>query len=390
MLPFEINFFDIFSKFKFHRNIYIAYSGGVDSSVLLYLCCSFFNRKKFFIKAIHVNHGYSKASLRWKFFCKNICNEYKIPLVIFDYINFNQNKNIEQEFRFIRFNIFFNFIAKNSTLLLAHNEDDFLETMFLRLFRGSSVFSVFGIQYTAKLGKLNILRPLINFNKSDITNFAHTKKIKYIIDFSNFDVKFSRNYIRCKILPLIIFKWPNFNKVVLKSFILSSNFYFYFYFRLLFFSRSSGFDLNFLNLTYLYLLPYFLRCEVIKFWIKSNNFTTPSYYQFKELDKILYSIDKKTGYIFLKEYILRRYNSYLFIEKILYKNKFYFISVYYRFIDKYYLSTFILVRYLNIYFKFFLLENFFLVRCSDYHFFVLGLFYSNNLFKSCLLFKSLY
>ncbi len=135
MVSFEANFLKIFSNFKFHKNIYIAYSGGVDSGVLLYLTSKFFDKNKFFIRVLHVNHGYNRSAFLWSLFCKNVCNEYKIPLVIFNSKTFSKNKNIEQECRFIRFNNFFDFIFKNSTLLLAHNEDDFLETMFLRLFR---------------------------------------------------------------------------------------------------------------------------------------------------------------------------------------------------------------------------------------------------------------
>lgn len=386
MLVFEQKFFDFFSKFKFHRNIYIAYSGGVDSSVLLYLSSKFFNKNYFFIRAIHVNHGYSNLSYFWTIFCKNMCDQYKIPICIFNSI-FLKKKNMEQEFRFVRFNFFFNFVLKNSTLLLAHNKDDFLETMFLRLFRGSNLFSIFGLQYANKLGKLNILRPLVTFSKADIKKFAYFNNIKHINDVSNFDVKFNRNYLRSSVLPLVIFKWPNFDKVIFKSFILSNNFYNYFYFRYLLFFRSNGFNLDYLNINYLFLLPYFLRCEIIKLWIKSNSFKTPSYGQFKEIDKLLHANSASIGFIYIKDYFLRKKNKYLFIEnrRTYYKSN--NISVYFRKnkLLRVYLEHIFFSR-----FNFFLTKNFFLIKYFNLQFFILGLFYNSNNLKEYVIFKVLY
>lgn len=386
MLVFEQKFFDFFSKFKFHRNIYIAYSGGVDSSVLLYLSSKFFNKNYFFIRAIHVNHGYSNLSYFWTIFCKNMCDQYKIPICIFNSI-FLKKKNMEQEFRFVRFNFFFNFVLKNSTLLLAHNKDDFLETMFLRLFRGSNLFSIFGLQYANKLGKLNILRPLVTFSKADIKKFAYFNNIKHINDVSNFDVKFNRNYLRSSVLPLVIFKWPNFDKVIFKSFILSNNFYNYFYFRYLLFFRSNGFNLDYLNINYLFLLPYFLRCEIIKLWIKSNSFKTPSYGQFKEIDKLLHANSASIGFIYIKDYFLRKKNKYLFIEnrRTYYKSN--NISVYFRKnkLLRVYLEHIFFSR-----FNFFLTKIFFLIKYFNLQFFILGLFYNSNKLKEYVIFKVLY
>lgn len=386
MASFEQKFLDFFSKFKFHRNIYIAYSGGIDSSILLYLSYKFFDRNKFFIRAIHVNHGYTNRSYSWSIFCKNICDEYKIPICIFN-SDFSKKTNLEQEFRFIRFNFFFNLILKNSILLLAHNNDDFLETMFLRLFRGSNLFSIFGIQCANKLGKLNILRPLINFSKNDIKEIACLNNIRHINDFSNFDIKFNRNYIRSGILPLVLFKWPNCHKVIFKSFILSNNFYKYFYFRCVYFLNSKGFNLDYLNINYLFLLPYLLRCEIIKLWIKSNNFNTPSYSQFREVDKLLHSNNYNIGFIFIKDYFLKKKKNYLFIEDKWNSVKHNNISVYLDSSNTHYIfyRSFLFFK-----FEYFLIKNFFIIKYFNAFFLILGLFYHKRFSKHYFIFKVLY
>lgn len=377
---------DFFSNFVFHRNIYIAYSGGIDSSFLLYLSSKFFNKNYFSIKALHVNHGYTSSSYCWTIFCKKVCDNYNIPLVVFN-SKFEKKKNIEQEFRFIRFNFFFNFIFKNSTLLLAHNKDDFLETMFLRLFRGSSLHSIFGIHYSSKLGRLNIIRPLVNVSKDDIKKFVHLNNISHVSDFSNFNLKFNRNYIRYNILPLVIIKWPNFDKVIIKSFTLSNNFCSYFYFRHLYFFRSNGFNLDCLNVNYLFLVPYFFRCELIKSWIKFNNFKTPVYSQFKELDKLLYSNNQSIGFIVINNYLIKKKKQYLFIENVCFFNNSKLISIH---LKKKYIYYFYFEKLLLRKIKIFYIKNFFLIKYFNLNFFILGLFYYKKKITTCFLFKVLY
>ncbi|HIH2762583.1 MAG TPA: tRNA lysidine(34) synthetase TilS [Candidatus Azoamicus sp. MARI] len=383
---FEQNFLNFFSKFKFHKNIYVAYSGGVDSGVLLHLSSKFFNKNYFNVKAVHINHGYSNFSHNWSIFCKKNCDKYKIPLLILN-SKLKKKNNIEQEFRFIRFNFFFDLIFKNSSLLLAHNKDDFLETMFLRLFRGSNLFSIFGIQYTNKVGKLNILRPLIPFCKTDIKKFASLNDIRYVSDVSNFDIKFNRNYIRFNIVPLIVCKWENFDKVILKSFIISSSFNTYFYFKFRFFFHSKGFNLDFLSIKYLFLLPYLLRCEIIKLWIKFNNFKTPSYSQFIEVNKLLYSTNDSYGFIFLKDYLIKKKKNYLFIENIVFYNIIDTISIHLKKNNtRYFYFDFLLVVKNNyIFFK-----NYFIIKFFNFKFTILGRYYNNFLFKAYFLFKVLY
>lgn len=391
------NFFlNSFSKFNFHKNIYIGYSGGIDSSVLLYLSCKFFDKKKYSIRVLHINHSYSIFSDSWSIFCKNYCNSYKVPLYLFKSYK-NINKNFEQEFRFIRFNFFFDFIFKNSNLLLAHNNDDFFETFFLRLFRGSNFKSVFGIDCQNKIGKLNILRPLISFNKVEIKEFALLHNILNVNDFSNFNIYFKRNYIRYKILPLISIEWPNFYKNILKFYFLSNDFYFYFYFRFFFFFKSKSFNLDFLDIRYLLLLPFSIRNEIIKLWIKFNNYYTPSYAHFKEIDKLLISSSSTFGFIFLKNFILKRIRNYLFLLNV---NS---ITIFFNFSVCFYRLVKIKICYYFYYYsKFFffdhviLLNNnifYFFIRFNYFHYLILGLSYSDNFlsgFKNLFIFKFLY
>lgn len=388
----EYKFFDFFKKFKLHTNVYVGYSGGIDSSVLLYLSNKFFKQNMFFLKAVHVNHSYGKHSFFWTVFCKNFCDYYKIPIHVFTSFNFI-DKNIEEQFRFVRFNFFLNLISKNSSLLLAHNSDDFLETFFLRLLRGANFKSIFGSDFKSKIGKLNIIRPFSDIGKSDIRDFAISNKIDYISDFSNFNIKFSRNYLRNKILPLVILKWPSFNKNIFKFYLITNSFYLYFYNRQFLFIKSNAFNFDFLDVKYLLLLPIFIRYEVIRLWIKLNSYNMPSYVHFKELDKILSSREKNNGFILVKNYFLKKKGNYLFItKKVVSYKSFFKISIHYYYSK----NSVFFVNNISSFDNNYVLKNEFIycfIKFDKSFLIVLGVFYSRKFrffLKNNYLFKVLF
>ena len=86
------------SNLKIHKNIFIGYSGGVDSGTLLHLSYKMSKKYNFFIKVIHINHLYNKNSNTWSVFCKKKCNKFKIPIIILKY-----KKNIKKIFKHICF-----------------------------------------------------------------------------------------------------------------------------------------------------------------------------------------------------------------------------------------------------------------------------------------------
>lgn len=302
----------------YHKNIYIAYSGGIDSSVLLYLCNKYLNKKNK-IKAIHINHNYNMKSSNHARFCKIICNTYKIPIYNM-YINkVYDNTNLEEKFRIIRYNIFSKIINKNATLLTGHTYDDFFENFFLKLFRGTGIdgLTTFNIKRTIK--QINIISPFLNINKMDLIDYIIKYKIQTISDYSNFDNKLSRNYIRNILKYVIKKKWPNIffikkNNSILKKINLYINNRFYF------FSQSMGINEKFISIIYLNTLAPLLQNEMLKIWIKQNNYKTPTYIHFKELNKIIKS-RQINSFIKINNYIIIKYKDLLYIRSVF--NNFY-------------------------------------------------------------------
>lgn len=296
-------FYDKCIKLRITNNIYIGYSGGIDSSVLLNMCFNVLKTKKNNIRAININYMHNVNSKSWDFFCQNECYNYKIPLTTF-YINSSIEKNnLEQEFRILRYKIFLNQLNKSTTFLLAHNSSDLIETFFLNLLRGSGIKGILSIKEHFFYKKFSIIRPLLFFTKQQIFDYAYQKKINYITDFTNFDIKFSRNFLRFNLFQKIKKKWNNFETPILRyiNLIKSVDLYIKHRYRFLFskYTKKS----NYISLRLIKYLPLDFKKEFINFFLKSNNIKPLSYNHFIELNKLFYN-KKKNNFIKINNFLL--------------------------------------------------------------------------------------
>ena len=105
---------------------------------------------------------------------------------------------------------------------MAHHLDDNVETLFLRLFRGTGLKGAKSIPFKRSLGKGELVRPFLDIPKKDIENYAADKELNFISDKSNEDINFDRNFIRNEIIPSIKKRWPKFNHNI-KKFISNAN-----------------------------------------------------------------------------------------------------------------------------------------------------------------------
>ena len=236
--------------------------------------------------------------------------------------------NIEHKLRVIRYNLFSNIIKKNSSFLIAHHSSDLFETFLLNFVRGCGLNGLLGIKDKLTQKNINIIRPLIHVNKNDIYDYAFKNDINYIIDFSNFDVMFSRNLIRFKITPLLETKWHNFNRTVVRCInILMSNKNFT-YTRCKYMFDDHLFSINFLIIESLKKVPVFIRYEIIRIWIKKNNLKAPTYLHLLEIDKIIQNNFKHNQKIKIDNYLIVRgiKNIYIVREEFFLKKDNYFLK----------------------------------------------------------------
>ncbi len=177
----------------------VGLSGGADSVCLLHVLNEMKDELGFTLKAAHINHGIRGAEADSdENFVKNLCEKYKVELTVFHKnIPLESKKTGESEEtcgRRIRYECFSSFDGKTAT---AHNLTDSIETTVFNLARGSSLKGACGIPAVRD----NIIRPLIECKSEEIRDFCKDNGLEYVIDSTNLETQYTRNYIRHEILP---------------------------------------------------------------------------------------------------------------------------------------------------------------------------------------------
>ncbi|CAL4318814.1 tRNA(Ile)-lysidine synthase [Buchnera aphidicola (Myzocallis carpini)] len=202
---------EFIQKIQYQQCILISYSGGLDSTVLLYQLIPFMYQYPFLqLRAIHINHQINNKSEIWSQHCHKICQKNNITLKI-QKVFFKNKKNFQNHARKVRYQIIKKYMLKNEILVTGHHLNDQCETLFLSLKRGSGLPGLSGIASWKYLEKeKKIFRPLIKYKKIEIKKWAILNHIPWIEDDSNFQNIYDRNFIRNKILTPIEKKWPIF------------------------------------------------------------------------------------------------------------------------------------------------------------------------------------
>lgn len=183
----------------------IALSGGIDSVVLLHILNEIAksSHDKYKLDAIHINHGISKNAAKWATFCQDICNSLNIPIKI---CNHNVTKlggeSLENNARAVRYKEFFN--HSTDVIILAHHKTDQVETTLSQIFRGSDLHNIAGMREISHKQSKTLWRPLLDFSKKDIEEYAYHHQLQNIVDESNTDTQYLRNFIRQNILPSLV------------------------------------------------------------------------------------------------------------------------------------------------------------------------------------------
>ncbi len=183
----------------------VAYSGGIDSHVLLF-CCQQLNLP---VRAIHVHHGLQNVADDWVTHCQHICQTLKISLDVV-YVNAKKKKgqSPEETARRVRYLALQSNLNKGDCLLTAQHLNDQAETLLLQLFRTASTAGLSAMPAQKWLAKNTQLRPLLSFSRKEIEAFAEENKLNWVEDPSNQDVSYDRNFIRKNVVPLLKGRWP--------------------------------------------------------------------------------------------------------------------------------------------------------------------------------------
>ena len=183
----------------------LGISGGPDSMCLLHVLISLKEKYNLKLVCAHINHGLRIESNEEKIFVENFCQNNGI---IFEYLkidNYKNNKFSEEEARRKRYAFFEELIKKYNAkyLMTAHHGDDLIETVMMRMVRGSTLSGFIGIPKISSNEKYKIVRPLLYLTKEDIYKYLFDKEIEYVIDKSNDSDKYTRNRYRKQLLPFL-------------------------------------------------------------------------------------------------------------------------------------------------------------------------------------------
>lgn len=190
----------------------LGVSGGIDSMSLLYA----FHRLQISVLVVHVNYGKrgeasdkdaeltEQLAYEWGFDCHTINADTKEA----------EGENFQQWARNLRYNIFRELAGEHEAdgIAVAHHQDDQVETILQKVFRGTGLASWSGMQ----VWNGELFRPWLNITQEQIETYAEEKAIPYRIDASNLESGFARNFLRNEWLKDLEEHFPGWKSNVLR------------------------------------------------------------------------------------------------------------------------------------------------------------------------------
>ncbi|GAB3095796.1 tRNA lysidine(34) synthetase TilS [Aestuariicella hydrocarbonica] len=186
---------------------WVAYSGGLDSSVLLRALVEAERSRP--VLALHVNHGLSAQADAWQEHCQRECDALGVALTAETVRVEVQGRGLEDAARQARYQVFEQYLQPGDGLLLGHHQDDQAETVLLRLLRGSGPKGLAGMASERVVGAGRLYRPLLGLNREALEQQARQWCLSWVDDDSNRSLGFDRNYVRHAVMPAIQQRWPD-------------------------------------------------------------------------------------------------------------------------------------------------------------------------------------
>jgi tRNA(Ile)-lysidine synthase len=200
-------------------NCVLAWSGGLDSTVLLHLLVQAAQRRPALlaVRAVHVNHALQPAAAEFQKFCRRTARAWRVPLAVARVRVNMAGESLEEAARRARYAALANALGSGELLLTAQHADDQLETLLLALMRGAGPAGLAAMPAAMPFGATQLLRPLLRVEQAELVEYAERHALRWQDDPSNAQLRFDRNYLRARVLPPLRERWPAAARTVSRS-----------------------------------------------------------------------------------------------------------------------------------------------------------------------------
>ncbi|HEY2451053.1 MAG TPA: tRNA lysidine(34) synthetase TilS [Scandinavium sp.] len=200
------------------RKILVAFSGGLDSTVLLHKLVDWREQSPdVTLRAIHIHHGLSVNADAWATHCQQVCREWGVPLEVVKVTLAENGLGVEAHARDARYAAFRASLQPGEVLVTAQHLDDQCETFLLALKRGSGPAGLSAMAAESEFAGTTLLRPLLDEKREDLERWAVAHALRWIEDESNQDDRYDRNFLRLRVLPLLTERWSHFAEATARS-----------------------------------------------------------------------------------------------------------------------------------------------------------------------------
>ncbi len=187
----------------------VAFSGGVDSFALLHALTSTPGAGPQTVRAIHIHHGLHVSADDWAQHCAAVCAQLGVECTIVRVtVAGHLGLGPEAAARMERYDRLREMLSDKEVLLTAHHENDQAETVLLQLLRGAGLGGMSAVPRSVPFGRGQLVRPLLDVPGSELTRYALGRGLAWVEDPSNQDCRYSRNFLRHRVMPLIMERWP--------------------------------------------------------------------------------------------------------------------------------------------------------------------------------------
>jgi len=198
------------------KRLWVAFSGGLDSHVLLHRLVDLRDELPHIAGTIHIHHDLSDHADAWARHCEEICQQLGIACEI-SRVNISEGEGLEDSARRARYTAIEGYLQPGDAVLLAHHQDDQAETFLLQALRGGGPRGLASMPVIATFGAGYQIRPLLDISRKQIQEYALQHELQWIEDESNRDTRFDRNFVRHEIMPQLRQRWPSASRTLART-----------------------------------------------------------------------------------------------------------------------------------------------------------------------------